>query len=271
MLRWICCCVTAIFGLSGVASAASISAVLTPTFADSSGGITLSGLVQQKSTLVTTEFFIAPLLAPNSENIAFKEVVDFASDGYAAVRTTYTQQTNGSNRAFFLTTYAWFQKASSTTIVSAEYYVQHQAYLEFNVVGNYSWEITRSDPLANLGLSPTNSREFRFVKVVGGVEGSPIASHTDGATASSTIFSTIDIGSGIYRLHYNHTDDFQFDPGKDNATNLNIAFTFKSEDGNGGGGGGGVVPEPSSVAVFGLLSLGGAVAKWRRKKLQPAA
>ncbi|MFM8402496.1 MAG: PEP-CTERM sorting domain-containing protein, partial [Pirellula sp.] len=53
-----------------------------------------------------------------------------------------------------------------------------------------------------------------------------------------------------------------------NATNLDILFTFKSED---GGGGGGVVPEPSSVAVFGLLSLGSAVAKWRRKRSQLAA
>jgi hypothetical protein len=26
------------------------------------------------------------------------------------------------------------------------------------------------------------------------------------------------------------------------------------------------VPEPASLAVFGLLGLGGAVAKWRRKK-----
>jgi hypothetical protein len=42
------------------------------------------------------------------------------------------------------------------------------------------------------------------------------------------------------------------------GTNLNIAFTFQSEDNN-------PVPEPTSLAVFGLLGLGGAVAKWRRK------
>jgi hypothetical protein len=42
------------------------------------------------------------------------------------------------------------------------------------------------------------------------------------------------------------------------GTNLNIFFTFKSEDD-------GVVPEPGSLAVFGLLGLSGALAKWRRK------
>jgi hypothetical protein len=43
------------------------------------------------------------------------------------------------------------------------------------------------------------------------------------------------------------------------GTNLDIVFTFDSEDNN-------PVPEPTSVAVFGLLGLGSAVAKWRRKK-----
>ncbi|MFM9063143.1 MAG: PEP-CTERM sorting domain-containing protein, partial [Pirellula sp.] len=111
-----------------------------------------------------------------------------------------------------------------------------------------------------------NKRTFQFVRVSGGVELPPLASN-DVGTGSSSISSTTDIGSGTYRLHYDHTDKFLFDPGKDNATNLNIAFTFKSE----GGSGGGVVPEPSSVAVFGLLSLGSAVAKWRRKRSQLAA
>jgi hypothetical protein len=44
------------------------------------------------------------------------------------------------------------------------------------------------------------------------------------------------------------------------STNLDIFFTFQSEDSSG------VVPEPTSLAVFGLLGIGGAVAKWRRKK-----
>jgi hypothetical protein len=49
---------------------------------------------------------------------------------------------------------------------------------------------------------------------------------------------------------------------KENSTNLDIRFDLVSED----GGGAGVVPEPSSVAVFGLLGIGSAIAKWRRKK-----
>ncbi|MFM7930436.1 MAG: PEP-CTERM sorting domain-containing protein, partial [Pirellula sp.] len=74
-------------------------------------------------------------------------------------------------------------------------------------------------------------------------------------------------GSGTYRLYYDHSDTNKYTQAA-NATNLDILFTFKSED---GGGGGGVVPEPSLVAVFGLLSLGSAVAKWRRKRSQLAA
>jgi hypothetical protein len=67
-------------------------------------------------------------------------------------------------------------------------------------------------------------------------------------------------------LFYTHTNgDFSgslvnADQNPNGSTNLDIFFTFQSEDSSG------VVPEPTSVAVFGLLGIGGAVAKWRRKK-----
>ena len=75
--------------------------------------------------------------------------------------------------------------------------------------------------------------------------------------------SGVNLSSGIYRLRYNHFDPELKAIGSSlvNSINLDISFVFQSED-----AGGGAVPEPTSVAVFGLLGLGGAVAKWRRKK-----
>jgi hypothetical protein len=63
----------------------------------------------------------------------------------------------------------------------------------------------------------------------------------------------------LYYDHLNFTPDINGPTGNlIGGTNLDVFFTFKSEDN-------GVVPEPGSLAVFGLLGLSGALAKWRRK------
>ncbi|MFM8188540.1 MAG: PEP-CTERM sorting domain-containing protein, partial [Pirellula sp.] len=113
------------------------------------------------------------------------------------------------------------------------------------------------------------NRTFRFVKVNGGVESAPIVINSLGT--GSTNPSGTNLTSGTYRLWYEHYDPKIRNSNvvppdttlKVNSTNLDIRFDLVSED---GGGGTGVVPEPSSVAVFGLLGIGSAIAKWRRKK-----
>jgi len=267
MLRRLMFGFVALAGLLNVASAATISAVLKPTFLDGQQNPTFTGYYQQTVPgLGTFQDYIGQITAPNAENIVVKEDVVFGQ-GRVAVRTDLTQQTSTNNKLFKLTTYAWFQyDTNPPSLTSETYYVQNKAYLEFTINGNYDWNIQGSDPLAS---SSTNRRYFEFVKVVNGVEQAPpIASNSSG-TGVSNVSSSTEIGSGTYRLYYDHRDTNKYTQAA-NATNLDILFTFKSED-NGGGGGGGVVPEPSSVAVFGLLSLGGAVAKWRRKKSLQAA
>ncbi len=267
MLRWMMFGCVALLGFSEVASAATISAVLKPTFLDNQQNPAFTGYYQQTVPgMGTFQGNIGQVTPPNVENIVVKEDVVFGQ-GRVAVRTDLTEQISSSNKLFKLTTYAWFQyDTNPPSLTSETYYVQNKAYLEFSINGNYDWNIQGSDPLAS---SSTNRRFFEFVKVVNGVEQAPpIASNALG-TGVSNLSSTTEIGSGTYRLYYDHRDTNKYIQAA-NATNLDILFTFKSED-NGGGGGGGVVPEPSSVAVFGLLSLGGAVAKWRRKRSQLAA
>ena len=49
-------------------------------------------------------------------------------------------------------------------------------------------------------------------------------------------------------------------------------FRLTAPGGTFGGGGGGAaaqVPEPTSIAIFGIMAVGGAVYRWRRRK--PAA
>lgn len=267
MLRWMMFGCVALLGFSEVASAATISAVLKPTFLGGQQNPTFVGLYQQNIPgFGQTEANIGLITAPNAENIVVKDEVVFGQ-GRVAVRTDLTEQISTNNKLFKLTTYAWFQyDTDPPALTTASYFVQNTAYLEFTINGNYDWSIQGSDPLAS---SSTNRRFFDFVKVVNGVDQTPsLASNTAG-TGTSSISSSTEIGSGTYRLYYDHRDTNKYTQAA-NATNLDILFTFKSED-NGGGGGGGVVPEPSSVAVFGLLSLGGAVAKWRRKKSLQAA
>jgi hypothetical protein len=198
--------------------------------------------------------------------VVFEEVVFAGASSRLAVRTDLTEVLGANTRLFKLTTYAWFQYDTTPPLLNSDnYYVQNKAYLEFTVNGNYDWNIQGSDPLAS---QSTNRRTFSFVKVVNGVEQLPPLASNAAGTGASNIGSTAEIGTGTYRLYFDHNDTHKYIQSA-NATNLDILFTFKSEDGSGGGTG--VVPEPSSVAVFGLLGVGSVVAKWRRNKLQSAS
>ena len=120
--------------------------------------------------------------------------------------------------------------------------------------GNYDWKISAQEPQFSGAR-----RTFSFEKVGGPV----LASDSVGDAAKSEGGS---LGSGTYRLFYTHTNGdhpgslANAGPNPNGSTNLDIFFTFQSEDSSG------VVPEPTSLAVFGLLGIGSAVAKWRRKK-----
>jgi hypothetical protein len=129
--------------------------------------------------------------------------------------------------------------------------VQLKGFWEFTVQGNYSYTIAGQAPQITGAV-----RKYEFVKV-----GGSVLSQDSVGTGATTLTGTV--SSGTYRLIFDHRNFTPTASGPTGnvigGTNLNIAFTFQSEDNN-------PVPEPTSLAVFGLLGLGGAVAKWRRKK-----
>ena len=157
---------------------------------------------------------------------------------------------NTQNVEVYLTTYAYFNQVPT----AGAFRVTNSAHWEFQVNGNYGWEIKAQAPQFTGAR-----RTFSFEKVGGPV----LASDSVGSGAKIEAGT---LSSGTYRLFYTHTNgDHEGDlvnvgQNPNGSTNLDIFFTFQSEDSSG------VVPEPTSVAVFGLLGIGGAVAKWRRKK-----
>jgi hypothetical protein len=266
----------ALLGLSQLASAASISAVLNGSYtALGPGGADVSGLIERTeggSTLLIYRGTIAPYTnAPALQTVTFvNEFPDGSKGGVALVRTDVSRQENvgatGRTRTA-LTTYANFYQGSATnTNGGATYVVNNKGYWEFTLNGNYTWSIEDSNP-ANSGLANNNYRTYNFVRVVGGSETS-LAGNPTGKGSLNPSSGSTEIGSGVYRLYYHHYDSSLYTGSTVNSVDLDIFFTFKSES---GGGGTGVVPEPASIAVFGLLGVGSAVAKWRRKKLQSAS
>jgi hypothetical protein len=285
MLRILSFCSVALLGLSQLASAASISAVLMPAYtALGSGGSDVTGLISRTADGSTSNFYEGTIdpytTAPALQRVAF---VNLNLDGgVALVRTDVSRQENvgatGRTR-IALTTYANYYAGSGGTSTGGaviSYVVNNKGFWEFTLDGNYTWSIEDTDP-ATRGLPNKNFRTYNFVKVQGATETS-LAANTTGTGSLSPSGGTTEIGSGVYRLYYHHYDSGIY-PNTPvappnpaplvNSVDLNIFFTLKSE--NGGGGGTGVVPEPASMAVFGLLGVGSVVAKWRRKKLQLAS
>ena len=225
-MKTVILCLSALLGLSHVAHCASISAIMGGGLTGGKPGQFLSDYNPANQTGIQGAIFGTENLNPIPDDNGV--YVDYMK-GESLVTTdkkvfvSTTVRRNGTS--FFTTTQSWFDESFGGVVQPM---VQLKGFWEFTVQGNYSYKIKGQ---ASVG------------------------------TAATELTGTV--SSGIYRLIFDHRN---FSPNVtgpgDNligGTNLDIAFTFDSEDNN-------PVPEPTSVAVFGLLGLGGAIAKWRRKK-----
>ena len=267
MLRFFSFCSAALLGLSQLASAASISAVLNAGYTGlGTGGSDVPGLISRTQDGSTSNFYEGSIdpytTAPLLQTVTF---VNLNLDGgVALVRTDVSRQENvgASGRTrIALTTYANYYAGSggiSTGGAVVSYVVNNKGYWEFTLDGNYTWSIEDTDP-ATRGLPNNNFRTYDFVKVQGVTETS-LAANTTGKGSLSPSGGTTAIGSGVYRLYYHQYDSSIYSGSMVNSVDLNIFFTLQSQTTPG------AVPEPASMAVFGLLGVGSVVAKWRRKK-----
>jgi len=249
-VRYLHICFLLLMGNTGIASAAAISAVLKPGYAGD-----LTGLISRTSQGVQSDHYdgpIAPWNPPNFQTVVF---VNYNVDGgVALVRTDVSRQDNSGTTKLALTTYSNMYFANSVSTGNATYLVNNRAYWEFVIDGNYDWEIRDTDPLIR---RPVNRRTYEFVKVQGTSESTIFANSL--GTGSLNPKGSAQIGSGVYRLYFHHFDSaiYNLTTGEVNSVDLDIYFTLKSE--------GAVVPEPSSLAVFGALGLSGLISRWRRK------
>lgn len=242
----ICAAFLMIFGgLAQLASAATISAIIRPNLGPtpSPGQAFMNGTSQ--GFFGTFDAAIVP-----DNNVVYTFLNGTAGLSYGNGRTAKVETFGRRNNlSFFSTTYAYFQDALGASTGSETYKVVNGGYWEFTVVGNFDFAINAAVPVIS-----GNTRTYRFEKL----GDSPLALDNVGTTATSP---TGTIGTGTYRLYFDHTNSTPGANGPsgnlNGGTNLDIVFTQSS---------GGAVPEPTSVAVFGLLSIGGALAKWRRKK-----
>ena len=248
-------------GLVQFASAATISGVLLPGY--ESGGNGFAGKIVEATIPNATDTYFGPVATWSPPTLTtVTNATQELTVGKGIVRTDVSQTgTLGANNfvRYNLTSYSQFYTPGGGA-VSTPTTVYNSAYWEFTLNGIYNWQIFDQDP-GHSGFD-NNTRTFEFVKVVNGVE-TLIVNNTLGTGSANP--SGTSINSGIYRLRYVHYDpgikNANDNPLLQNSTNLDIRFDFVSED-----GGSGVVPEPSSVAVFGLLGVGSAIARWRRKK-----
>jgi hypothetical protein len=267
MLRILSFCSVALLGLTQLASAASISAVLMPAYtAQGSGGSDVTGLISRTADGVASDFYegsIAPYTdAPALQTVTFVNLN--LNGGVALVRTDVSRQENvgatGRTR-IALTTYANFYAGSGGVITggnAVSFVVNNKGFWEFTLDGNYTWRIEDTDP-ATRGLPDNNFRTYNFVKVQGATETS-LAANTTGKGSLNPSGGTTAIGSGVYRLYYHQYDSSIYLGSMVNSVDLDIFFTLQSQTPPG------AVPEPASMAVFGLLGVGTVIAKWRRKK-----
>ncbi len=246
-------CLVMLGGLSQLAPAASISAVLNHSGASNPGKATYSGTEQNFGTIVNVGSGVG--VPPVNGGVvglipeAFVPL-DGLKTAHVKADARRADPIGTQNVEIYLTTYSYFTGVTT----AGDYRVTNSAHWDFQVNGNYGWSISAQAPQFTGAR-----RTFTFEKV--GV--SVLASDNVGSAAMNPTGS---LSSGTYRLSYTHTNgDFSgslVNAGQNpnGSTNLDIVFTFQSEDSPG------AVPEPTSVAVFGLLGIGGAVAKWRRKK-----
>lgn len=249
-MRVILLCLVMVGGLSQLTPAATISSVLKLNSGSTNPGLAQAGpSVEPFGTIVDAG--VPPTNGPVVALIPEASVfLDGTKTAHVKTDARRADPTGTQNVQIYLTTYAYF--TGVTTV--GDYRVTNSAHWEFQVNGNYGWSIAAQAPQFSGAR-----RTFSFEKVGGSV----LASDSVGSDAMNLSGS---LSSGTYRLFYTHTNgDFtgslvNAGQNPNGSTNLNIFFTFQSEDSSG------VVPEPTSIAVFGLLGIGGAVAKWRRKK-----
>lgn len=241
----ICAAFLMIFGgLAQLASAATISAVIRPDL----GSIPSPGEAFMNGNSQGYFGTFDPAVVPDN-NTPYTFLNGTTGYNYSTGKTA-SVETYGrrNNLSFYTTTYAYYTFLSPET-GSNTYNVVNGGYWEFTVDGNFDFAIDAKTPVIS-----GNVRTYSFEKVGGSV----LASDSVGTSATNPSGT---INSGTYRLYFKHSNS---SPGVNGptgnlngGTNLDIVFTQSS---------GGAVPEPTSVAVFGLLSIGGALAKWRRKK-----
>jgi len=249
-MRVILLCLVMLGGLSQLAPAATISSVLKLNSGASNPGLATDGVVVQNFGAIT-----GTGVPPSNGGVV--GLIPGASVSLDGTKTAHVKADarradpiNTQNVEVYLTTYAYFNQVPT----AGAFRVTNSAHWEFEVNGNYAWRIEAQAPQFTGAR-----RTFSFEKVGGPV----LASDSVGSGAKIEAGT---LSSGTYRLFYTHTNgDFDGSlvsagQNPNGSTNLDIYFTFQSEDSSG------AVPEPTSLAVFGLLGIGGAVAKWRRKK-----
>jgi hypothetical protein len=241
-------------GLSQFAPAATISSVLKLNSGESNPGKANYGVTEHNFGTIVNVGSGTGVPPSNGGVVGLIPEASVSLDGTKTAHVKADARRadpNGTqNVEIYLTTYAYFNQVTT----AGEYKVTNSAHWEFQVNGNYGWSIAAQAPQFSGAR-----RTFTFEKV----DGSVLASDSVGSTAMNPTGS---LSSGTYRLSYTHTNGdlegglVNVGQNPNGSTNLDIFFTFQSEDSSG------AVPEPTSVAVFGLLGIGGAVAKWRRKK-----
>lgn len=247
-------CVFAFASLSQAASAATISAVLRGDRAGGSPG-EIFGFYNPATGAGTsggTFGSINPLGGPPDDGQVYTNFITGSREfniaepnrvGYIA--TTVRRQ----GFKFYSTTQSFFDQNFSAAVVDPM--VQQAGYWEFSINGIFDYTINAQAPQIT-----GNVRTYRLEKV-----GGSILSQDAVGTAQTT--RTGQVNSGTYRLYFDHRNfspNVSGPPGNIiGGTNLDILFTLNSEDPS-------VVPEPSSLAVFGLLAIAGAV-RHRRKSI----
>ncbi len=254
-MRLFVVCFLTFLGSAQLVQGAAISVTLNGNRAGGSPGEAFTGYEPPAAGQSGTGSFGSSLGTFGAVTVGNVPVGAFQPD-YAVGNFNYGLQKRGfvstgvtwTGSQFYTTTQAWYDPGFTAT--GSTPLALNSAYWEFTVNGIYDYRIEgQGVQIAD------NIRTYRFEKVGGNVLS------RDDLGKNDTVF-TGNINSGTYRLYYDHLN---YTPNIDGpagnaigGTNLNVFFTFKSEDN-------GVVPEPGSLAVFGLLGLGGALAKWRRK------
>jgi hypothetical protein len=254
-MRLLVVCFLTLFGSAQLVQGAAISVTLNGNRAGGSPGEAFTGYEPPAAGQSGTGSYGSSLGTFGAVTAGNVPVGGFQAD-YAAGNFNYGLLKRGfvstgvrwTGSEFFTTTQSWYDQGFTATASTP--LALNSAYWEFTVDGNYDYRIEGQRPQI-----ADNIRTYRFEKVGGNVLS------RDDLGKNDTVFTgTID--SGLYRLYYDHLNYTpNIDGPSGNAiggTNLNVFFTLNS-------GNNGAVPEPGSLAVFGLLGLGGALAKWRRK------